>query len=186
VVQGSRLATRKQLLEALMRVIPVAFRTASAAVLFLAAAGSAEAGVTVDYDNPANFTDAKLFYGFGKVDKFVLRNLGRHLDKLGARYLPAGQELKIEVLDIDLAGYFRPVGRAGEGVRILDQATWPRIRLRYALTRDGAVLGQGEEYLIDQNYLTYAYVGSTTDSLRYEKRLLADWFRKRFEAHQGS
>lgn len=161
-------------------------RTAAAfAVLLVAAAGSAQAGVTVSYDNPASFTDAKLFYGFSKVDKFVLKDLGRHLDKLGARYLPAGQDLKVEVLDIDLAGYFRPVGRAGENLRILDQATWPRVKLRYTLTKDGAVLGQGEDYLIDQNYLTYAYVGSTSDSLRYEKRLLTDWFRKRFEAHLG-
>jgi hypothetical protein len=163
--------------EAPMRVIPISFRAAAAAVLFLAAAGSAQAGVAVAYDNP---------YGFGKVDKFVLKDLGRHLDKLGQRYLPAGQDLKIEVLDIDLAGYFRPVGRAGENLRILDQATWPRIKLRYTLAKDGAVLGQGEDYLIDQHYLTYAYAGSTSDSLRYEKRLLTDWFRKRFEAHQGS
>jgi hypothetical protein len=160
-----------------LRTAAVAF-----AVLFLCAAGSAQAGVTVAYDNPANFTDAKLYYGFGKKpDKYVLRDLGRHLDKLGARYLPAGQDLKIEVLDIDLAGNFRPVGRAGENLRILDQGTWPRIKLRYTLEQDGAVLAQGEDYLIDQNYLTYAYVGSTSDSLRYEKRLLTDWFRKRFE-----
>lgn len=157
-------------------------RTAAAvAVLAFATAGSAMAGVTVAYDNPQNFTDAKLYYGFSKVDKFVLKDLGRHLDKLGQRYLPADQTLKIEVLDIDLAGYFRRFGRAGDNVRILDQATWPRIKLRYTLSKDGAVLSEGEDYLIDQNYLTYAYVGSTTDSLRYEKRLLTDWFQKRFE-----
>lgn len=161
------------------------FRVAATAfaALLLAGAGPAMAGVTVAYDNPQDFTDAKLYYGFSKVDKFVLKDLGRHLDKLGARYLPAGQTLKIEVLDIDLAGYFRPVGRAGETLRILDQGTWPRIKLRYTLSKDGAVLASGEDYLIDQNYLTYAYVGSTTDSLRYEKRLLTYWFQKRFGSH---
>jgi len=163
------------------RVAVPAFAVLAFATLFLPSAGSAMAGVTVAYDNPQNFTDAKLFYGFSKVDKFVLKDIGRHLDKLGQRYLPADQTLKVEVLDIDLAGYFRPVGRAGENLRILDQGTWPRIKLRYTLTKGGAVLAQGEDYLIDQNYLTYAYVGSTSDSLRYEKRLLTDWFRKRFE-----
>ncbi len=168
-----------------MRSIQRSLRPAATALglMLCAVAGAAEAAVSVTYTDTQNFTDAKLFYGFSKVDKFVLKDIGRHLDKLGARYLPAGQELKIEVLDIDLAGYFRPVGRAGENLRILDQATWPRIKLRYTLIKDGAVLGQGEDYLIDQNYLTYAHVGSTSDSLRYEKRLLTDWFRKRFEAH---
>ena len=163
---------------------PLRTAAASIAVLVLVAAGSAEAAVTVAYDNPAGFTDAKLHHGFGKKpDKYVQRDLSRHLDKLGQRYLAPGHVLEVEVLDIDLAGHFRPVGRAGERVRVLGQATWPRVKLRYTLTKDGAVLAQGEEHLIDQNYLHYAYVGSTTDTLRYEKRMLTDWFRKRFEAH---
>lgn len=156
---------------------------ATVSAVLLGVAASADAAVRVDYIDAAKFTDAKLSYGFRKVDTFVQKDLDRQFAKLAERYLPAGQNLKVEVLDIDLAGYFRPFGRAGEYVRILDQATWPRIKLRYTLEKDGAVLAQGEEYLIDQNYLTYNYVGSTTDSLRYEKRMLADWFRKRFEAH---
>ncbi len=161
------------------------FRTVAAfAALLLATVGTAGAGVAVAYDNPADFTDAKLYYGFGKKpDQYVLRDLTRHFDKLSQRYLAPGQDLKVEILDIDLAGYFRPFGRAGDQVRILDRATWPRIKLRYALSQSGAVLAQGEETLADLDYLHYAHVGSTTDALRYEKRMLTDWFRRRFEAH---
>ena len=101
-----------------MRIIPVPLRTAAFAVLLLAGVGSAQAGVTVAYDNPADFTDAKLFDGFGKVDKFVLKDLGRHLDKLGARYLPADQALKIEVLpEIEVPAHSHGTVKALPGLR---------------------------------------------------------------------
>lgn len=158
-------------------------RAVLAAMLAVLAA-PAFAGVSVDYVEPTGFTDARLYYGFGrKPDAFVLRDLRQHLEKVGQRYLPADQSLKVEILDIDLAGYFSPVGRAGQYLRIMTEGTWPRIKLRYTLEKNGEVVGSAEDFVTDHDYLQQIGLTNTSDVLRYEKRMLTDWFRRRFEAH---
>src|SRR5258708_3305264 len=58
----------------------------------------------------------------------------RHLELLGARYLLPSQNLKIEIVDIDLAGRLRFSARRGEEIRVLDGgADWPSMKLRYTL-----------------------------------------------------
>ena len=51
------------------------------------------------------------------------------------------------------------------------------ISLRYRLLEDGRVLGEGQDILIDQNYLSNpAAYFTPSDPLRYDKLLLASWF----------
>ena len=92
--------------------------------------------------------------------------------------LPAGQSLRIEVLDIDLAGRLYP-RRSGDDIRILNGgADWPRIHLRYTLEQDGKLLRSGDEQLSDMAYQDRLGRTSDSDPLRYEKRMLDDWFDK--------
>lgn len=144
-----------------------------------AAAGTALAGtVTVSFTDPARFADA----GSSPWDKEAnLQALSAHLEELGKRYLPAGQSLTVEVLDVDLAGDTRPARIRGAEIRVLKgRADWPRIALRYTLSADGRVIRSGEETLSDMDYLDRVRTGYPQGALYHEKRLLEQWMRSRF------
>jgi hypothetical protein len=142
---------------------------------------AAQAAVEVAFISPETYVDA----GSHPGERLARRNLGelaRHLERLGAARLPDGRSLRIEVLDIDLAGRFEPWRPTAYGVRILREATWPRITLRYVLEEDGRELARGEERLSDLDYLGRPAGRLRSDPLRYEKAMLDNWFRARFAA----
>lgn len=144
----------------------------------LAAASGAMAGtVAVSFVNPGHYTDA----GTSSWDEDAnLKAIAAHLQGLGQRYLPPDQTLKIEVLDVDLAGTVRPA-RDGSLFRILKgRADWPRIKLRYALERAGAAGPSGEEWVSDLDYTHGLPTYRRAESLYYEKRMLDAWFKARF------
>ena len=107
--------------------------------------------------------------------------LAHWLQELGTRWLPDGQQLKVDVLDLDLAGQLKPSHRAGiTQVRIArGGADLPRITLRYALTEGGRVVASGEEMVNDLDYLHNHTDISQDDPLRNEKRMLEGWFKAR-------
>lgn len=151
----------------------------------LAIAGSALAAppnLTVTYVQPERYADAGYSRSFASErDRAeVQRDIEQHLQRLAERSLPAGDALRIDVLDIDLAGHFEPWRFQGSSdVRIVRDITWPRIKLRYALTRGGHATASAEEQLADLNYLMSINRYSSSDRLRYEKAMLDDWFEKR-------
>ncbi|MBC5765234.1 DUF3016 domain-containing protein [Ramlibacter albus] len=102
--------------------------------------------------------------------------LGRYLKRLGTEFLRPDQVLKIEILDVDLAG--TDIG-GGRPRVITGGADWPKIRLRYTLETPGQPVRSGEELVQDMNY-TRGLTGVRNDPLHYEKRMLRAWFRERF------
>lgn len=139
------------------------------------------AAVEVTYTNPEGFADVQV--GAGPVRKqreMVLRELKTHLEKLGGKTLPPDDTLKIEVLDINLAGRDQPFNTTNPEQRLLDEVNWPSIRLRYVLERNGQVVSQAEEQVSDQDYLDQSALGGRSDPLRYEKKMLSEWFADRF------
>jgi hypothetical protein len=143
--------------------------------LFALAAGSAGAAVTVTYVQPDRFSDLP-FVTWERED--TLKTLTEHFTWLGTS-LPPGQDLRIEVTDVDLAGRAIPNARAGRDMRVLrGQADWPRIELRYAVEQDGQVLKSGEARITDMNYLNHTNRYFDTEPLRYEKAMIDDWFEK--------
>ncbi|HMC17367.1 MAG TPA: DUF3016 domain-containing protein, partial [Albitalea sp.] len=113
-----------------------------------------------------------------------LQTLERHLQALAQHRLPSDQVLKVEVLDVDLAGEERPSRRSGRDLRILrGGADWPRIQLRYTLEVNGRLLRSGEETLTDMSYLQGPIGAYGTDPLRYEQRMLDKWFERLVERH---
>jgi hypothetical protein len=149
------------------------------ALLAAAAALPAQAGsVEVTYADPARFTDV----GSTPADREAhLAALTRHLKALGERRLPAGDVLRIELLDVDLAGTVRQTPR-GERRIVRGRADWPRIELRYTLARDGRELRSGTERVSDLDYSARLPPSGVApdDGLRYEKRALDEWFAARF------
>jgi Protein of unknown function (DUF3016) len=136
------------------------------------------AGVTVSFVEPDTYTDTGQF---GREADSALREIEAHLKYLGARYLPPGQILKIEVLDIDLAGR-RPFSiRLNPGTRILEgKADWPSIKLHYVLESGSRVLDDRQENVSDMGYLRHPKGKYSTQSFPYEKQMLEEWFKQRF------
>lgn len=138
-------------------------------------AGAASAGVTVKYIEPDKFSDLP-FAPWERAD--VLRELTDYFTKLG-KSLPQGQDLVLEVTDIDLAGREYPNSRAARDLRVLKgQADWPIITLRYTLTENGQVLKSGDAKLADMSYLQRVNRHWDSEPLRYEKRMIDEWFAK--------
>jgi Protein of unknown function (DUF3016) len=136
------------------------------------------AAVTVSYGDPDRFTDA----GDRNTDpRQAMLSLEQHFKKLGDRYLPPHTNLKIQVLDLDRAG--RPAGNLPTEIRIITgQADMPCIELAYTLEADGKELQSGHERVCDPGYLSRP-LGPPYDEhdpLVYEKRMLEQWFRKKF------
>ena len=150
-------------------------------LVLMALSASANAGLTVRFVGAERYSDAEA--GSNGSRKETLSELRRAFDTLGARYLKPGQDLSIEVLDIDLAGQRLP-NRGGE-TRIVTGATPPRISLRYTLRERGRVVRRDEETLSDSNF-QMSTAARSGDRLAYEKELLADWFRTQFRTGRRS
>lgn len=162
-----------------------AFRLALTSACLAAAAWPVYAAGTVEVTlvAPASYIDA----GNDPADAEANRNtLAAYLRELGQRYLKPEEVLKIEILDLDIAGTLRPAPRVGSGqVRIArGGADWPRIKMRYTLLADGKTVQSGEETVADMNYLRRAPGYRGDDPLGHEKRMLADWFKARFVEHK--
>lgn len=142
---------------------------------------SAHASITVRFVGAERYRDVEA--GSNGSRASTLNALRRHLHTLGARYLGSGQDLTVEVLDIDLAGERLP--RGATNTRIVTGATPPSIRLRYTLRERGRVVRRSEETLSDSNF-QMGSAARSGDRLAYEKELLTDWFRARFGAPRRS
>jgi hypothetical protein len=142
---------------------------------------SAAAAVMVSYDQPERFTDAGLDRDRdARAREAALKGISQHLEQLGQRYFGDGTVLRIEVLDVDLAGRFSPLNARAPNVRVMGDTDWPRIKLRYTLMRDGTAASQREETVVDMNYRARPQGRYSNDLLRYEKAMLDDWFGSRF------
>ena len=146
---------------------------AALAGLLVLGAGAASAEVKVTYIESDKFADLP-FSPWDRED--VLKRLTEHFNKLGER-LPQGQDLTLEVTDIDLAGREYPAPRSGRELRVMKgMADWPTMDLRYSLSQDGKVLKEGSVKLSDMSYMQRITRASDSDPMRYEKRMIADWF----------
>ncbi len=150
-----------------------------ALTMALVACGAAQAAgtVSVSFVQPENFTDVK--DSFLSKDRH-LEALKRHLEQAAAPYVADGQTLKIEVLDVDLAGEVRPSARANDLRVLKGGADWPRIQLRYALESAGQATRSGEARVQDMAYLMHRAYLPSGDALPYERRMLDEWFKAEF------
>jgi len=148
------------------------YRAASALALLIAS-GGAFATATVTYVDPDKMTDVPRFHTDLESMEYIF---SEHLNRLSER-LPAGQVLKVEFLDIDLAGDVFP-RVAVRDIRVLKgKADWPRLHFRYSIEQNGQVIRSGESKLSDPNY-QMSINRYNQDLYGHEKQMLDDWFRK--------
>jgi Protein of unknown function (DUF3016) len=150
-----------------------------AAALLAAGAAHAAGTVQVSFVSPEKFADMRdRSY---RVDDNV-KALEKVLIEVATPHVADGQTLKIEVLDVDLAGEPRPGARAWD-VRVLrGRADWPRITLRWSLEGAGAQRS-GQAVVQDMSYLQRVRPPLSDTHLVYERRMLDEWFREQFRAN---
>jgi hypothetical protein len=140
---------------------------------------AAQAGVSVRFINPERYTDADS-YG-PRSYQFTEVFIRKYLEDLGRALLRPGQDLAIDVLNIDLAGTSK-LTRGGYDLRVMRDITPPSFRLRYVLKEKGRPPRSGEETVTD---LTYRATGFASERFGYEKTLLRDWFRRRLGSERS-
>ena len=149
--------------------------------LAVAAGVASAATVSVTFVQPEKFTDAGRSRGMATQRELaeLQQEIQQHLQGLADRKLAASDTLKVEVLDVDLAGDFETnrLTRFSD-VRVIRDIASPRITLRYTLKHGDRVMNGAEEQLSDLNFLHGFNHYSGGDRLRYEKPLLDKWFDK--------
>jgi uncharacterized lipoprotein YbaY len=146
---------------------------AAAVAVLLAASASAFAGATVSFVNIADMTDVPRHPKDRESMEYIFRE---HLNHLSER-LPAGQELKVEFLDIDLAGDEFPRVPVRDIRVIKSQTDRMGMHFRYSIEQNGQVIRSGEAKLYDAAYTLNAN-HYDRDLYGFEKQMLDDWFRK--------
>lgn len=158
-------------------------RAVGAAALLTALTASlpalAQTRVNVRFVAPERYTDAENRAGSGLSLRVTLAEMRRLFETLGDRVLAPGQSLDIDVLDIDLAGFEQPGMGAPFGLRVVNDVTPPRFRLRYVLREGRRTVLSAEETVSDLNFLTRYARSSSGQTFSYEREMLRDWFQAR-------
>jgi hypothetical protein len=145
--------------------------------LALGLAGApAMAAAEVKFVHPENFADAG---ESGRDRDQHLQQIAEHLQRQAEKFAP-GKQLTFEVTDVDLAGEIEPVGRRMERLRVMRSVTSPRIEFRYLIREANQPDRQGEAQLRDLGYQMRSSRYWDSDPMRYEKRMLDDWFQAEF------
>jgi len=149
----------------------------------IAAQATAPPGtVSVSYDHPENFSEARKERGLAptRESDSYLKTLREYMEKRAARILPPGDHLDIVVTDIDLAGSFEPWhGMQMQDVRIIRSIYPPRIDLHFRLLdADGKVIREGTRKLRDPGFLDSGITAMQNTPLKYEKALIDRWLSK--------
>ena len=136
------------------------------------------AAVDVAFVNPQGYADA--YNERWEMDS-NLKALADHMRKTGDRYVGANETLRIEVLELDLAGWARWGGREPNTVRVArGGADFPQMKFRYTLESPNGKRS-GEADLRDLGYQNSGLrTRAASEPMYYEKRMIDDWFRSTF------
>jgi len=140
----------------------------------------AQPRITVEFVNPEKFTDVypSSRHGTDRELKQTLDALRQLIVEAGNKSLGTGDELKMEILDVNLAGeYNPPMGGPANEVRIMRNIDWPSMKVHYTLKRGGKET-QGDAVISDMSYLMSASTCPGGGALCYERRMVERWFRK--------
>jgi hypothetical protein len=141
------------------------------------------ARVSVAFQHPESYTDVGP-WGSEREKNGTLKNLGAAMQRSAATFLREELRLEVKVKDIDLAGDIEGWrGGAFDRLRVIRDVYPPRMNLSYRLLdARGRILAEGQEKLIDPNFLFGA--SPDLDPLTHDKALFRDWLRKEFSEYR--
>lgn len=148
-------------------------------------AAQSDSIATINWLNPKDYADVRAANeSRSRFSKRVFNRLDEYFNEL-AEELPEGHTIDITVNDLDLAGQVWPAQFVGLGhstgdVRLIKRVDIPRIKFSYVLKNNGNVVKEAEVNLKDMGFLDRLAGRYKSDPLRYEKRMLNDWFSDEF------
>jgi hypothetical protein len=144
--------------------------------LLMAVAASAQAAgqVAVSFVQPETYADI----GWTTAQRQQNLAILEYGFRSAAERLPDGQWLKVEVLDVDLAGETRVLFNHPD-IRVLKGGVdYPRMHLRWTLGAGSQVLRSGEARLSDPSYLFHAHAVGLGDALAHDRVMIDRWLRE--------
>ncbi|KXI30942.1 DUF3016 domain-containing protein [Paraglaciecola hydrolytica] len=145
-----------------------------------------QAQVEINWENPEKYRDVRpTMESRVKFREHTFEQLLEYLQKLAAK-LPDDQKLSLNVTNLDLAGQVWPASFVGFGhgasdVRVIKNMDIPRISFTYKLVNTtGELIQEGDVELKDMAFMDRANRFFSSESLRYEKNMLKDWFDDEF------
>ena len=164
----------------------IAVTVFSISLLLFSATSLAQAEVEITWQDPEKFDDVRSPSASRvKFRERIFKELDKYFNEL-AEDLPNGQKLVMNVTNVDLAGDVLPASFAGLGrsmseVRVVKSIYIPRMSFNYQLlSSDGGVLQEEEVKLKDMSFLNSHNRFFSSDTLRYEKNMIAEWFEDEF------
>ena len=151
----------------------------SCAVFFGSLGAVNAAGLEVTFTAPDKYIDIRPGdENQHHYNETVFYNIRKQLTKL-AEDLPDDQLLKVDIVNIDLAGDIRMTGNGL--IRVISQMYSPYFKFTYQLEdKDKKVIVQGEEAIRDKSFMTGTSLRYRNEYLGYEKQLFDDWFEETF------
>ncbi|WP_051955785.1 DUF3016 domain-containing protein [Beijerinckia mobilis] len=145
----------------------------------------ANATTRVIFYHPDRYSDSAFHNpGQGSTPSLVMSELNQYIQSLGNLYLPADQDLTVEILNIQLARFQESWAFTGNRARTPSLlAPPPRITLRYTLTVHGQPFIDAQETLFSMNNLLDQTGQFLAGPFQYEKAILNDWFQRRIVQH---
>ncbi|WP_100643792.1 DUF3016 domain-containing protein [Alteromonas facilis] len=141
--------------------------------------------VSVSWESPEDYTDVRAANQSRK--RFMEQTFHRFDDYFAslAQRFPDDYQWNIKVTNVDLAGQVWPssfvgLGQGGQDVRLIKDIDIPRMSFSYKLLSNGELVKEADVDLKDMGFLQRSLHGSDTDPLRYEKRMLKEWFNREF------
>ncbi len=167
-----------------LRILGAALIALAASTVFVHASDVPSARVDVAWaptDTLSEVKDNPMQRGLLKPADWM-KSLGDYLRLRADRILPPGQQLQVTIDDIKLAGNYEPWhGPDSQDIRFMRDLYPPRIDLHYKLlASDGSLIRDGKDKLRDIAYLQRIAPTTSTDPLRYDKRLIDDWLKREF------
>lgn len=144
----------------------------------------AEGRVDVSWTDPAQFSEIKQSNNRWEARRGDwVQQIAKYVRKRAEQRLPGGDRMSVTINDIRRAGQYEPWRGANvSSTRFVRDIYPPRIELSFTLTgADGRVIAQGDRKLTDLAFLMNTPTAGSSDTLRYEKRLIDDWLSKEFK-----
>lgn len=137
--------------------------------------------VEITWEDPKSYTDVRPSNESRvRFRNRVMRELGEYFEEL-AESLPEGQQLSINVTNVDLAGHVWPTfGGGAVDMRVIREIDIPRMSFSYSLTENNEVIKTADVSLKDMAFMNRGSTIRNSDLLRYEKVMLKRWFDREF------
>ncbi|BCT92523.1 hypothetical protein LYSHEL_15470 [Lysobacter helvus] len=138
--------------------------------------------VAVRWNDPAEFTEIRHSQNrYLAAQGDWVEKLARYVQESTQRALPAGERVDIDILDITRAGQYEWMFSNAQDIRVMRDLYPPRMDVQFKhYDANGTVIAEGERRISDLAYLNGPQPLSSSDPLRYEKRMIDRWVYREF------